>query len=691
MFDDRNELGAVRVPEASRAHGTRRLGAALLISAGYYVGVHVGISLTFAPSPVSTLWPPNAILLAGLLLTPWRTWWLTLACVLPAHFAAEIPLGVPWTMAAFWYLSNVSEALIGATLLVGILGHTPRFDRVRDLALFLGAGVFLAPVLSSFLDTAFVALVGWRYTGFWEVWRTRLFSNALATLTVVPLVGIWYQAGGELVRRATVVQALEATALLGGLSIAAALVFLREYSPGLEGLMYVPLPFLIWAAIRFGVSGVSLCAAVVALFAIIGALRGKGPFAPTAPETLAFTVQVFLILTESSLLLLAASLAELRMARKAAARQEQKLNLALDAAEGGTWEWNSATDRITWMAARQVGTGAAHQVRSRRLPRLLRLVHENDRATVAQALDDMLANAASQEVEFRFLSGPGKYRWITSKGRVLTDGKGKPHHIIGVYFDITQRKQHEMQTRAQQEQLAHLSRVSTLGELSGAIAHELNQPLNAILLNAQAALREMGGPAPSLKQLVEILDDIVSEDRRASEVIHRLRALLLRGRVERAEVDVNECILEVLRLERADLAARQVTVDLQLGGRIPPVVADRVQLQQVVLNLVVNARDAMANGAAERKLRISSTADGDYIAVEVRDTGHGIANPEAIFEPFFSTKEHGIGMGLAICRSIVSAYDGRLWASNNPGQGATFHVLLPAARTAEAPNASAAR
>jgi signal transduction histidine kinase len=177
-----------------------------------------------------------------------------------------------------------------------------------------------------------------------------------------------------------------------------------------------------------------------------------------------------------------------------------------------------------------------------------------------------------------------------------------------------------------------------------------------------------------------MIRDIIAEDKRAVEVIRRLRALLVGGATEMQPVHVNDCIEEVLGLERTDLIAHQVTTDVRLQAGLPAVIGDRVQLQQVLLNLVVNARDAMAEiDPGGRTLRIASAMSDGRIHIEVRDTGRGIPDTEAIFEPFFSTKEHGVGMGLAICRTIISAHGGRLWASNNPGPGATLHVSMPAA------------
>jgi two-component system sensor kinase FixL len=658
----------------------RNLIAAAVLAIGYLVGVQLGLALTFAPNPVSTLWPPNAIVLAALLLTPPRTWPLLLAAVFPAHVIAETLLGVPLTMSLCWFVSNVCEALIGAGIILKYLGAAPRFDRVRDLSVFVFAGVLIGPLLSSFLDAGFVALVGWRYTDYWQIWRMRLFSNSLAALTLVPLIVIWCKKGIRPVRAAALPEYVETGALLVCISVVSVLVFQRSHSPEASAvLMYAPLPLLMWAAIRRGVSAVSLCVAIVAMVAIVGVLGGRGPFIASAPEDAAMAVQMFLIIGASSLMLLAASLSESRTARSASQRQEESLTLALRAARMGTWEWDIGRDRVVWQLA-QAGARST-RMHEASLAEVLKRVHADDRETVRRAMDDARAKAEVGEIECRFMNREGRSQWITSRGKVISDAHGKPQRMTGVYVDTTERKLQELEMRAHREQLAYLSRVSLLGELSGALAHELNQPLAAILLNAEAASAEIEKSSPDLQEIGAILQDIIDDDQRAGEVIRRLRALFIRGSVQSHPVAVNQCIREVLALEHSHLMARKVTAEVQLVVEIPPVLTDLVQLQQVLLNLILNACDAVKdNEPDDRRLRIESSLATDG-AVEIRiiDNGHGLAHVENIFEPFFSTKDQGIGLGLAVSRTIIAAHHGRLWATQNLVRGATFHISLPAA------------
>ncbi len=264
--------------------------------------------------------------------------------------------------------------------------------------------------------------------------------------------------------------------------------------------------------------------------------------------------------------------------------------------------------------------------------------------------------------------------------------------VLASVIDIAQRKQSELEAERQRNELAHLSRVTMLGELSGSLAHELNQPLTSILSNAQAALRFLAH-GNDLDEVREILKDIVEEDRHAGEVIRRLRLLLKKGEVHHEPLDVAEVVRDVLRLVRSDLVNQGVAAATELPSHLPAVRGDRVQLQQVLLNLVMNGCDAMAGTpAADRELVVrAEAADGDGVHVSVSDNGSGIPDDQTdrIFDPFFTTKEHGMGLGLAVCRTIIAAHGGRLWAAGNNGRrGATLHFTLPASGQSAGPAAS---
>ena len=255
--------------------------------------------------------------------------------------------------------------------------------------------------------------------------------------------------------------------------------------------------------------------------------------------------------------------------------------------------------------------------------------------------------------------------------------------VLASVVDITERRSIERTTARQRDELAHLSRVAMLGELSGSLAHELNQPLTAILSNAQAAQRFLAHSPPRIERLAEILADIVKSDHRAGAVIQRLRSLLRKEEAQRLPLDINDVVEESLHLMRSDLMNRGVAVGTDLDEALPIVRGDRNQLQQVLLNFVINGCDAMDGQEVNRELfvRTRATAQGK-VEVTVADRGSGIppADLERVFEAFVTTKLNGLGLGLAICRSIVEAHGGRLWATNNSDRGATLHCELPATR-----------
>jgi signal transduction histidine kinase len=253
---------------------------------------------------------------------------------------------------------------------------------------------------------------------------------------------------------------------------------------------------------------------------------------------------------------------------------------------------------------------------------------------------------------------------------------------VALHVHIVRSKELELAAQQRHRELTHLSRVAMLGELSGAIAHELNQPLTAILSNAQAAQRFLAQGKASDAEMREILADIVSEDRRAGEIIRRLRALLSPADRLLQTVDLNEVVSEALALLHSELENQRVTLRAELTASLPRVKADSVQLQQVLINLLLNACDAMREIPATVRglmVRTGLTADGS-VCVSVVDQGSGVAAEalEKIFDSYFTTKPTGMGLGLSVCRSIVRAHGGRIWAENNQGRGASFHFSLPA-------------
>jgi len=970
----RQPYGSATVPAVLRA---------LAVSIAYFLGAHIGFALTPQPQPVSTLWPPNAVLLGALLLAPRRSWLLIIAAVFPAHLLAELNAGVPFGMVLSWFVSNCAQALIGAALVQRYVDGPIRLDSVRRVTLFVVGAAIVPAFLSSFLDSGFVKLNQYGTEGYWSVWSARFFSNVLATLAIVPVMLTW---GAHLplkIRSIPPRKAIEAGWLALGLLLVCLFVF-EEPAGGLAttpALLFAPLPFLFWAAVRFGPAGVSSCLLVLALVSVWGAIHGRGPFDERSIADNVFSLQLFLIINFIPLLTLTAVIRERAAAVEDARHTAQQLQIALTAARMGTWEWDlvqgsgrpsgeasdvigvdrAATyqrfieefvhpddrptveaavlcaleedlpyeaefrvtngDQVRWLhnkgvvlrnpdglALRMIGVSTDITARKFAEAALLRettlresesrfrsladampqivytaradgqvdyfnrrwyeftdtkpgpitdqtwlaVVHPADRSELSAAWRACIANGRPYEHEARFWSARhAGYRWHLDRAIGVRDDTGgitrwygtstdiddhkraeqslrrseSELRILSEYLeqrvaqrtaqlttanatlreeidvrlrieaalraseerfakafrasldaiaivqypsmriveindrwemlfgyrrseaigstvddlsiyasraevddvsgciaaqgyvrefeldlrrkngvtlravlaaetvtvdgqpclimmvrDITERRRAERELEVQRHELAHLGRVALLGELSGAVAHELNQPLAAILTNARVAQRMMAADKPDQAMLREILEDMVADSLRAGSVIHRVRGLIRKDDAIRQLVDPNEVVADVLDLAHSDLIRRGVTVATDLPASVSPISADRVQLQQVLLNLMVNACDAMTdNPPRDRMLTVGVAEEGSTVRISVSDRGPGVAAGliDAVFEPFVTSKPQGLGLGLAICRSIIGAHGGRIWAANNSNHGATFSFVLP--------------
>jgi signal transduction histidine kinase len=302
------------------------LSYAVLVGLSYYVGTRIGFALTPTTRPTSCFWPPNATLLAAFLLSPARMWWAFLLAVFPAHLYAQVHAGVPAWTAVGWFISNTAEALIGAFLITRFSKGKSVFDSARGVLIFLVFGVVFAPLASSFLDAAVVVGTGWA-NGYWHVGATRFFTNTLAELTLVPTIVVWGSHGASWIQKATLARYLEATLLGCGIVATSALVFGWEpVSPGnVPALMYVPLPFLLWGAVRFGSGGLSLSLLSMALISIWNAMQGRGPFISKSMAENVLSLQVLLCMVAVPLLFLAALMVERRRTEESLRKTSARL------------------------------------------------------------------------------------------------------------------------------------------------------------------------------------------------------------------------------------------------------------------------------------------------------------------------------------------------------------------------------
>jgi PAS domain S-box-containing protein len=444
--------------EANRDQsGLRRTTAiALLVAVGYYLTAKIGFAFALQPGSVSTLWMPNSILLAGMLLVPKRYWWLVLVFVCPAHFASEFQSGVPTAMILSWFISNSFQALFGAFFICHFVGDRLRFDKFRDLTIFLVFGAFLAPFLASFLDVALVKLNGWGTSSFWEIWRVRCLSNILATLTLVPVIITWVHGGFTAVRGASRWRFLEAGILTAGLLAVGLTVFSGQHwlPDKTPSLLYWPLPFLLWATVRFGPRGVSTALLLVMFLAIRGAIQGQGPFVANSATGNALSIQWFLIVVSLPLTALAAVIEERRRAERAAREKEEHLAMAMKAAQMGTWEWNITDNTAKWSDETKRIFGRSPSEPEGTNADFFSWIHPDDRLFVQLAIERAVNEGAPYEAEFRMPQPDGSIRWVRGKGKVLRDEAGNALRMVGLNADITEQKRAQEALRQSEVRLA---------------------------------------------------------------------------------------------------------------------------------------------------------------------------------------------------------------------------------------------
>ena len=351
-----------------------------------------------------------------------------------------------------------------------------------------------------------------------------------------------------------------------------------------------------------------------------------------------------------------------------------QLAMAVSSANLGLWRWDVVT-RSFWASDEFKNIFALPVSPAADYASVVSRIHPDDRG----AFDTLVrCDHGVMTVEIRLLVLQNDVRWITATAAAV-HSRYRLLSVTGVVLDLTPRRRSEDELRNQRSQLTHLMRLALVGQFSGALAHEVTQPLTSILSNAQTAQNLLAKRTSTLEELPQILQDIIGDDLRAVEVVKRIKALLHRGEADLKPTDVIQLLKDTLSIARSELRERRIATRLHVPLSLPLVLADRVQIQQVVLNLILNAADAMANTPVpNRAIEIVAMHNPPTVTVSIADRGSGVADNRMheIFEPFYSSKSEGLGLGLAISRSIVAAHGGRLWAVNNPGGGATLNFTL---------------
>ena len=426
------------------------------------------------------------------------------------------------------------------------------------------------------------------------------------------------------------------------------------------------------------------------VLALLGPIEAHGGYILQRPNNMAMWGTLLAAALERDAL--AAELAELadedrKRAEQALRRSEATLAEAQRLSHTGSWVWDRASGTISWSAEmfRLFDLDPRHGPPSRDV--IDQRLHPNDRERVHSTRENAVGEKVDLEHEYRILLPDGTVRHVQATCHPVLNGDGDVVEVLGTVRDVTERRRAEHALREAQAALAHVTRVTTLGEVTASIAHEINQPIAAAITDASTCVRWLSRTEPDLDEARQAAQRTVTDATRAADIITRIRRLFKHSGLDAEPVNVNDVVEELLTLLRREALQSGVSITTALAPDLPLVMGDRVQLQQVLLNLLMNSLEATKGVGDRREITVTSRrADGDQVHVAVTDTGVGLppTGADELFKAFFTTKAGGTGMGLAISRSIIEAHGGRLWAASNADRGATFTFTLPIARDVHA-------
>lgn len=648
---------------------------ALVLVLYFGVGKYCQV-FAFLDSDVTLAWLPSGIALAALLLFGYRLW----PGIALGAFSFALYHDALVAPAASIMVGDTVESLLGAFLLKRVVKLDYGFERMRDVLGFAGLGVLFATAVGTAL-----ILLGFGAAGtaswhdYWSNWWMNWLGHAIGVMMVAPAILIWTarpRLGFNPEQKA------EAALLLAVTFCLSAIVFSDMPSRFMANpVQYAVFPPLMWAALRFSQREMVTLLLVCSALAVWGTTHGFGPFMGGSVDQNLISLYLFLNVLWLVSMLLSASMRERKLAEDKLRKREEsyrllvenqtELILKLDTHGRVMFASPSYCDAFAATEEKLIGKHPNPEV------------SEEDREIARLARAKLFHAPHNCGYEQRVMTRDG-WRWLAWSEKAVLDDAGAVVSTVAVGRDITERKRAEEQSRQHLQQLAHVTRLSSMGEMATAIAHEINQPLTSILSYAQACLRLLQSGSADKEEIKGAMQRVAAQAERAGDIVRHLRNFLRKDEGRAVTVDINYIVSEVLRLAQTDARQSGVAMKVQLADNLPAAVVDNIQIQQVILNLLRNGIDAINAGRGEtREITVFTSLTGNgEIEVAVRDSGHGLDDElrEKIFEAFFTTKPDGMGIGLSISRSIVESHGGRLSVESQPG-GTTFRFTLPTARS----------
>jgi len=664
------------------SHQPKFLHLGLFIVA-YVLGCGFAQLLAIVPGTGISIWAPSGLFIATLVLASRQSWlWWVAAGCLAELIGNFLWFHSPLPAALLIYSGNALEAMVGAWLVNRTCGRPVRLETLREVLAFIISAAGIAPVFSATVGSATLAWFDMQSQTFAAAWPLFWIGDATGVLIVAPLAVVVFQNWrGKAELSGT--RWMEAS-VLGLIFLAVAGLSLSGYLP----FAYIIMPPLLWAAVRFEFKGAAVTLTLLALITAIFTVSGASQFAgdPESQKQKQVMLHLFLAISAFSALIVATISRQYQQAMLTLRQSEQRLQQMIDAVPVRIWSVTPAGGPIYFNKRYQDYFRSVipnfEAIEEPRIEEFVKeLIHPEHAPGVLGTLRNCFESGRGSVMRFRWRENDGVYRWAECRVEPRRDQDGAIAQWYGVSIDIDDEVRAQEALLRASEKLALAAQAASLAELSASIAHEVNQPLAAIVANAQACHRWLSTEPPNIERAKITAERITRDANSATDVISHIRALFRHAPYARSPEDVNRLIIEVCRLMADKITAKRIRIETGLDPNLPSVVLDRVQVQQVLVNLIRNGIEAMDAAVDDtRVLQIRSCRDGpDAIRVEVCDAGTGFENADRALEPFFTTKKNGMGMGLAISRSIIESHGGRLGMANNETHGATVGFTLPLA------------
>lgn len=668
----------------------------LLLALCYYLGVHLGLYLSFPESDIGSLWPPSALLLSVLLASPRRQWVGLVLATVPAQLAAELPRGIPMATSLWYFAGSVVAVVLVAALIESILGRRLTFERLAEAVMFVVAAVLVGPVVAAFIG---VAASGATVLdpAYWSGVRTWILSDALTHMAFTPLlVTIFngrrrrYTGGGN-------VGWFERTAVAVALVLACIFVFFHDPATirQFRSLYYVPIPILVWAAVRLGPGYCFGFSSIIAMLAVWAASRGYGPFGGVLGVRAIMDLQAFLLLSLTPIALLATTIADQRWVAHALRDSEEKYRLLVDHA-GDMVVKTDIDGKLLYVSSeycRVFGKSEAELLRQSYVP----LVHEDDRAATQASLEALKRPPYRSYVEQRALTCRG-WQWIAWRGTAVLDEQGQVIATIGVGRNIQALKDAEAERQRLHERLSRAEKMEALNLLAGGVAHDLNNILSGVISYPDLLLLDI----PKDSEMREPLETIRQSGFRAAAVVRDMANLtrVMDANTSLIPANLSRMMSEYLgSREFRDLADQHASVNLttQLDPGVLSISCAPAVLRRAISNLVLNAVE-IAEPDGDVIIRVTNryldeplqafeeVPGGEYVLLEAMNSGAQIAPEDLprVFDPFFTRKVlgwGGSGLGLTVVWNVVHDHGGYVNVTNRE-HGTAFSLYLPATRAA---------